>query len=334
MMAGMQRLEPFRLGPILVERPWGGSRLADYGKSLRADTPIGESWELCDLPQAVAPHVDDPSSVVLDGAFAGAHLRTVVADAADALLGPVRATADGRFPLLFKWLDAREHLSVQVHPPADYVTVHPEARLKTESWYVIDAAPGSELYLDVREGTTRADIEAVMGTPAIVPLLGARPAVRGAFHHVPAGLIHALGAGTLVAELQTPSDTTYRIYDWAVEYGRAPRRLHAAESLASIRIAPDEAFSLEPDDAAGVRDFVSNEHYWMREHRLEEQPRELARRPGPTVINVLAGLVTLGGLQLAAGSTAIVPHTASVTQMTGPGAIVLEMGPTAPAPDR
>ena len=77
MMAAMDPLEPFRLKPVLVERPWGGARLAAYGKQLPPDTPIGESWELCDLPQEVAPHVDDPSSTVLDGPYAGARLRTV-----------------------------------------------------------------------------------------------------------------------------------------------------------------------------------------------------------------------------------------------------------------
>ncbi len=114
----MTDLAPFRLAPILVERPWGGRRLADYGKTLPAGAVIGESWELCDLPQHVVPSVDDPSSTVLDGPYAGARLRTVVAEATEALLGPVPPTAEGRFPLLFKLLDAREHLSVQVHPPA------------------------------------------------------------------------------------------------------------------------------------------------------------------------------------------------------------------------
>jgi mannose-6-phosphate isomerase len=322
----MTELEPFRLAPVLVERPWGGQRLAEYGKELPSGVAIGESWELCDLPQEVVPHVDDPSSTVLDGPFAGAKLRTVVAEQPEALLGPVPPTVDGRFPLLFKLLDAREHLSVQVHPHEAYVAAHPEARLKTESWYVVDADPGAVLYLDVVTGTTSDDVEAVMGTPDIVPLLGERLAIPGAFHHVPAGLIHALGAGTFVAEVQTPSDTTFRIYDWAVEYGRAPRQLHPSESMGSIVLDPAEAFSLEAVSDAGVRELVRNDHYWMREHRLDGGSSDLARTSGPIILNVTRGSINVGGLELTKGATAIVPASSSVASFEGRDAVVMEMG--------
>ncbi len=322
----MTELSPFRLAPILVERPWGGSRLAEYGKELPTDTPIGESWELVDLPQHVVPTVDDPSNVVLDGPYAGARLRTVVAEMTEALLGPVSPTADGRFPLLFKLLDAREHLSVQVHPHDAYVAAHPEARLKTESWYIVDADPGAVLYLDVRRGTSVADVEAVMGTTGIVPLLGELPAVPGAFHHVPAGLIHALGAGAFVAEVQTPSDTTFRIYDWAVEYGRAPRQLHPVESMASIRLDPEEAFSLESSSAQGVRELIHGKHYSMREHRIDTGSSDLATGSGPVVLNVTTGSIVLGDLELPRGATAIVPASSSVSAFSGTRAVVMEMG--------
>jgi mannose-6-phosphate isomerase len=324
--SGMPELTPFRLDPVLVERPWGGTRLAGYGKRLPAGVNIGESWELCDLPQDVVPHVDDPSSGVLDGPYAGARLRTVVAERTQDLLGPVAPTKDGRFPLLFKLLDAREHLSVQVHPHEAYVTEHPEARLKTESWYIVDADPGAVLYLDTVEGTTIEEVAAVMGTPGIVRLLGVRPAIPGAFHHVPAGRIHALGAGAFVAEVQTPSDTTYRIYDWSVEYDRARRELHAAESMASIILEPDTAFSLEATDQQGVRELVSTDYYWMREHRVDHGTSELAQTAGPVVLNVTRGSVRLGDLVLATGTTAIVPASSSVASFEGDGAVVMEMG--------
>jgi len=321
----MTELAPFRVGPVLVERPWGGRRLASYGESLPDDAHIGESWALCDLPQEVAPHVDDPSSVVLDGPYAGVRLRTLVLEQQAALLGPVAPTPEGRFPLLFKLLDAQEHLSVQVHPHEAYVAQHPEARLKTESWYIIDADPGAMLYLDVVEGVTLDDVEAAMGSADIVRLLGERPAVPGAFHHVPAGRIHALGAGTFVAEVQTPSDTTYRIYDWAVEYARAPRQLHAAEAMGSIVLEPPAAFSLEPATAPGVRTLVTTDYYWMREHRLDDGASPLADTPGPIVLNVTHGSVTVGDLRLDTGATAVVSASSMVDEISGAG-VVLEMG--------
>ena len=325
-MMGMIELAPFRLDPVLVERPWGGSRLTDYGKTLPPGVNIGESWELCDLPQEVVPHVADPSSTVLDGPYAGAKLRTVVAERTHDLLGPVAPTREGRFPLLFKLLDAREHLSVQVHPHEAYVAAHPQARLKTESWYIVDADPDAVLYLDVRESTTLPEVGEVMGGPGIVPLLGEQPAIPGAFHHVPAGLIHALGAGTFVAEVQTPSDTTFRIYDWALEYGRAPRELHASESMDSIIIGPPAAFSLATTEEQGVRELVTTDYYWMREHRVASGTSELAATPGPVILNVTRGSVRLGELELAKGTTAIVPASSRLSRFTGDGAVVMEMG--------
>jgi len=322
----MTELAPFRLDPVLVERPWGGSRLTDYGKTLPPGVNIGESWELCDLPQEVVPHVDDPSSGVLDGPYAGAKLRAIVAERTQDLLGPVPPTKDGRFPLLFKLLDAREHLSVQVHPHEAYVAEHPDARLKTESWYIVDADPGAVAYIDVADGTTIEDVGEVMGTPGIVPLLGVQPAVPGAFHHVPAGLIHALGAGTFVAEVQTPSDTTFRIYDWAEEYGRAPRQLHAAESMGSIILEPDPAFSLDTAEAQGLRELVTTDYYWMREHRVDSGRGTLADTPGPNILCVTRGTVRLGDLELPMGTTAIVPASSSVSSFAGDGAVVMEMG--------
>ncbi len=322
----MSRLAPFTLQPILVPRPWGGSKLFEYGKDLPADTHIGESWEVADLPQGVAPTVENPSNVVLDGPFAGDRLGDVVLRAEEALLGSVSPTADGRFPMLFKLLDAREHLSVQVHPPAEYVTDHPDARLKTESWYVVEAVEGGVLYLDVEPGVTKHDVDEVLGTGGIVPLLRKVPAVAGAFHHIPAGLIHALGAGTLVAEVQTPSDTTFRIYDWSTEYGRTPRELHTGPAKASIRIDPPEAYSREATTDSSVRDLVSNEHYWMKEHRPDGRG-DLTATAGPVVMNVTAGSLALGEIELTKGSTAIVPASSDVRSFEStPGTVCVEMG--------
>ena len=165
-----------------------------------------------------------------------------------------------------------------------------------------------------------------MGTPGIVPLLGVLPAVPGAFHHVPAGRIHALGAGTFVAEVQTPSDTTYRIYDWAAEYGRAPRQLHAEASMGSIILEQEAAFSLDATEAPGVRELVTTDYYWMREHRVDSGSGELAHTPGPVVLNVTHGSIRLGDLDVPTGTTAVVPASSSVSTFEGDGAVVMEMG--------
>lgn len=316
-------MQPFTMSPVLVERPWGGRRLEAFGKALPDGVSIGESWEVADLPAEVAPTVADPRSRVASGPHQGATLSELIA-LGDDLLGPVAPTAEGRFPLLVKLLDAREHLSVQVHPHAGYVADHPEARLKTESWYVMDAAEAAELYLDVRDGVDADAVRSSLGSQAVVPMLRPVPAVPGAFHHVPAGLIHALGAGVMVAEVQTPSDTTFRIYDWAVEYGRPPRQLHPVESMASIRIHPEDGFSVGRAASRGVRLLCANSHYWIREHRTEGRI-ELGGAPGPRVLMVMSGSLAIDDLELVAGETAIVPASALPAEASATG-VVLEVG--------
>jgi mannose-6-phosphate isomerase len=129
-----------------------------------------------------------------------------------------------------------------------------------------------------------------------------------------------------VAEVQTPSDTTYRLYDWAVEYGRAPRQLHVSESLSSIILDPDAAFSLGDTHEQGVRELVRTDYYWMREHRVEAGWSDLAQTSGPIVLNVTHGTVRLGDLELPKGTTAVVPASSSERAFEGREAVVLEMG--------
>jgi mannose-6-phosphate isomerase len=320
-------MEPFILEPVLVERPWGGRRFERFGRRMPVDENIGESWEVADLPDHVAPTVDDPRSRVATGPLAGASLADLIDRFGSELMGPVAPTEDGRFPLLVKLLDAREHLSVQVHPHERYVAEHPEARLKTESWYVMESDPDASLFLDVRDDISRADVLGVLGTSGITSMLRALPAEQRAFHHVPAGLIHALGAGVMVAEVQSPSDTTFRIYDWAEEYGRAPRQLHTSEAAASIVIRPPGAFSSHPDPGGAGRDLVETPYYWMVEHRAGGSGVRPTGRPGPRVFMIIEGEATIGSHDVTSGSTVVVPasHTLDTLDTTT-GAIILEVG--------
>ena len=323
-------LQPFTLKPVLSARPWGGRRLEKYGKELPAGALIGESWEVADLPDDVVPYIDDPRSRVASGPFAGRSLGDLIAERSDDLLGPIPPTADGRFPLLVKLLDAREHLSVQVHPHAGYVSAHPEARLKAECWYVMEAELGAVMFHGFKPGLSQQQITSKMGTPEIVSTLRAiRPAV-GSFHNVPPGLVHSLGAGLLVAEVQTPSDTTFRLYDWAIEYKREPREIHVAQGAASILLDPGGADSLPPADGRGVRSLTANDHYWIREHRTHTI-LELADLPGPRVMMVMRGGLTIGDLLLGEGGTAIIPACALDTDRAARRpSTILEIGLVGP----
>lgn len=312
--------------PVLSARPWGGRRLEAYGKDLPEGVLIGESWEVADLADDVVPYIDDPRSRVSSGPFSGQSLADLIAGRRDELLGPIAPTEAGRFPLLVKLLDAREHLSVQVHPHRQYVAEHPEARLKTESWYVVAAEAGAAMFYGFKAGLSRKDVAPTIGTPDIVPALHTIHPEPGSFHNVPAGLVHSLGAGLMVAEIQTPSDTTYRLYDWAVEYGREPRQLHAEQGAASILLDPAYAYSLPPAQGRGMRELISNRHYWIREHRTNG-PIDLAAKLGPRVMMVIRGSLQLDDLKLRQGGTAIIPACALGDPVTAKGpSTILEIG--------
>lgn len=237
---GAPPLSPMTFRPMLMEKVWGGDRLSRFGKVVAPGARIGESWELADMASTSASGAGGAAahSVIETGPMAGRTLREAIGVYGHRLLGSARPMAQGgggggAFPLLIKYLDAREDLSVQVHPSPEYARTHPGAHLKTECWYILHAEPGARIYKGVRPGVTREAFESALRSGSgqgVVELLGSVPAVAGECHNLPSGTVHALGAGVLVAEVQTPSDTTFRVYDW----GRTGRELHIEQALACI----------------------------------------------------------------------------------------------------
>lgn len=225
-----------------MPKVWGGDRLARFGKAVKPGDKVGESWELSDLPGTSASGAGGGAvrSVIVNGPLAGKTIHDAIELWGDALLPRAALTPEGNFPLLIKFLDAREDLSVQVHPSPAYAAKHKNAHLKTECWFVLDAKPGSVIYKGVRPGVTREVFESALRTGdgrGVVELLEAVPAVVGECHNLPSGTVHALGAGVLVAEVQTPSDTTFRVYDW----GRTGRELHIEQAMECIEWGPAPA---------------------------------------------------------------------------------------------
>lgn len=217
---------------IYKERIWGGRNIERlFGKPLPPNVKIGESWELADLP--------DDKSVANVGPAAGRNVAELIRDWGDDLLGPAKLDA-GQFPLLVKILDAQESLSLQVHPDYEMARrLGGGARAKYEGWYVIDAKPGAFLYCGMKPGTTPEMARRAIAEGTLENLLITLPVQKGDFFYLPGGTVHALGAGILVAEVQTPSDTTYRLFDWNrvdAKTGK-PRDLHVEQGIAATRFA-------------------------------------------------------------------------------------------------
>lgn len=297
---------PIVFEPVLMPKVWGGARLRAFGKKFKDNEAIGESWELADLASTSASGAGGGGqrSVILNGSLKGKSIHDAIALWGDALLPAKQLAGGSSFPLLIKFLDAREDLSVQVHPSPAYAKAHAGAFLKTECWTILAAEPGAKLYKGVKPGVTRAAFEAELrkGDGAgVVAMLEAVPAVVGECHNLPSGTVHALGAGVLVAEVQTPSDTTYRVYDW----GRKGRELHIAQAMECIEWGP----APRPVNLA-AGEVLSTEYFVVSQKRL--RAGEIVDAPKGAVLMVLEGSgammrIAEEAVPMALGATAFVP---------------------------
>ena len=228
-------LYPLTFRPLLKERIWGGRNLERlYDKPLPPEKPIGESWEISDRPGGDV-------SVIANGPLAGKDLHWLMQQHRADLLGntataatPADGTAADRFPLLIKILDARDTLSLQVHPPPDRA-IELKGEPKTELWYVAHAEPGAELFVGLKRGVTRQQFEKKIASGTVAECFHSIKVKAGDTMFLPSGRVHALGGGLVIFEIQQNSDTTYRVFDWnRVGLDGKPRELHVEQSLASI----------------------------------------------------------------------------------------------------
>lgn len=233
---------PVHFREIFKPKVWGGRRMEQVlGKRLPPNKPIGESWEVSDHPNGV--------SSVDEGELAGTTLRALV-EADEAGLVGRRGVLEvgGRFPLLFKFIDATEYLSVQVHPDDAYAAGHEKGDPgKSEAWYILYAEPGARIGIGLTGRMTREEFAEAVESGAADELLRFIDVKRGDVIDIPAGTLHALGPGIVLAEIQQNSDATYRVFDW----GRAgldgkPRDLHIEKALDVIDFGMIDAAPAKP----------------------------------------------------------------------------------------
>jgi mannose-6-phosphate isomerase len=291
--------QPLTFRPLYMERVWGGRRLAEkFGRALPAGAPIGESWELVDR--------EDAQSVVENGPLAGKTLHELWTTLREPVFG--RVADSPRFPLLAKILDARETLSVQVHPPANLA-----AKLKgepnTEMWFLLDSEPGAELFAGFRRGTTRAEFELALKEGRAADLLHRLPVRAGDAIFIPSGRCHAIGAGCFIVEMQQNSDTTYRVFDWnRVGLDSKPRPLHLRESLLSIDFTDHEPTLAQREGESVVKCAYFKVGHWALDHARADTSA------GCAIFTVLSGGLTCGGCNFRSGDFFLLP--ASTTNRT------------------
>lgn len=236
-------LYPLKFDNLFKERIWGGRNLQTYlDKPLPpGDDPIGESWEISD-------HRSD-SSVVANGVYKGRNLSQLrEAFGADLVGQHGLELGRNQVPLLIKFLDAQDVLSVQVHPDDDYANKNENGELgKTEMWYIIRAEPGAKIISGLKTGTTRESLQQAIDENRIEETLQEIEVKTGEVYFTPAGQVHAIGPGNLICEVQQNSDVTYRLYDWnRKDANGQSRELHIQKSLDVINYGSENNPRMEP----------------------------------------------------------------------------------------
>ena len=309
-------LYPLTFHPIFKERVWGGRNLERlYQKNLPMGAPIGESWEISDRPGDV--------SVVANGPLAGKNLHWLMENHARELLGNAKPAAGNRFPLLCKILDAREKLSLQVHPPANKAAAL-GGEPKTEMWFIADAAPGAELFAGLERGVTRTQFEKKIQAGEVAECFHRIPVQAGDAMFLPSGRVHAIGAGLVLFEIQQNSDTTYRVFDWnRVGLDSKPRELHVVQSLASIDFSDFEPKLVETkfavDGKIQRRVLVNHPLFIVEAWQLKSGESGSLKPKKLQIVAVTGGRVEINSgaisMSLAAGQFCLIPANLKGTEI-------------------
>lgn len=225
----MAELYPLKFETVLREKVWGGNALVNkYNKKPPTSSLIGESWEI----SAVA----DNQSVICNGFLAGNNIEEIIEVYMGDITGdPIYEKFGNEFPLLIKFIEAKEDLSIQVHPGNKLAKERHNAYGKTEMWYILECERGAKIYTGFKKGVTREMYEKAIGEGNVQELLNTEISEPGAAFFTPAGRVHALGAGNVLVEIQQTSDITYRIFDWNRKgKGKEKRELHTDLAIDAI----------------------------------------------------------------------------------------------------
>ncbi len=309
----MPNLLPLRFKPILREYLWGGRRLgSELGKPIGAGDHGAESWEIVD-------HGAD-QSVVATGPWAGKTLHDMVTEHGKELFGrhdPLR-----QFPLLFKFLDACQVLSVQVHPnDAQGARLDPPDLGKTEAWVVLAADPGATIYAGLNEGVDRDELARAVEAGACERCLHSITPRVGDCILIEAGTVHALGGGLLIAEIQQASDTTFRLFDWnRVDKNGRPRPLHIRQALdiTNYERGPVDPRPPQPTERPGVERLIACDKFILDRWR-PDRAAKLVTNDGFHILTAIEGEVIVATDEtsdtLRRGDTLLIPACCKQVQI-------------------
>jgi mannose-6-phosphate isomerase len=315
-------LYPLLLDRHLSPRLWGGERLRDFLNldKLPFDDPLGESWQV---------YADNK---ILNGFYAGNTLQTVAETLGEALLGRASTQRYGtKVPLLAKFIDAKDKLSIQVHPDDTYARLREASSGhlgKTEAWFILEAEPGASIVWGFKETLSKDAIREAIRTGKLEQFLNVVPVQSGDVIFNPAGTVHAVGAGVLLYEIQQSSDLTYRLYDYQRRGSDgALRELHIEKALDVAHLSAGERAKLWPKEQNdGWQTLVDSEYFVLDEREVTAE-LELATTPSSLeILTVYQGSITLrqGKWQapLTQGTSVVLPAALGCYTLNGAGRVL------------
>lgn len=308
---------PFKFVPYLKSVLWGGEKIAPYKGIATDQQAIGESWEISGVP--------GHESVVAEGPDKGLTLPELIQKYGASLVGQKVLDRFGTtFPLLIKLIDARKDLSVQVHPDDALAKLRHDSLGKTEMWYIVDAEPGAKIYAGLSAQITPDDYSRLVDEKKIMDVIAAHDSHPGDLFFLPAGRIHAIGAGNLLAEIQETSDITYRVYDFDRRDANGnPRELHTelAKDAIDYTVHPDYKSSYDRT-AVGEVPLIACDYFDVKLVKAQGGRQPIAKSGDSfMVVMCLDGecVVDADGAAIAMrrGETALVPAAAASVAATG-----------------
>ena len=276
---------PLKFKPIFKERLWGGTKLASFlGKPVSGDT-VGESWELSGVPGDL--------SVVANGPYAGKTLKDLVEGHGEALMGKRVLDRFGtEFPILIKFIDARQDLSIQLHPGDALARKRHNSFGKTEMWYIMEAEPGAELIIGFNRDVSREEYQQALGGGKLLELLHYEPVQEGDAFFINSGKIHAIGGGILLAEIQQSSDVTYRVYDFDRRDAQGNlRELHTDLALDAMDYRKRDDFRIEYPREKNLENPMVDSAYFKTTFIELDRPMHLSFDP----LETFRAYVCVGG---------------------------------------
>ncbi len=294
---------PLKFKPILKERIWGGEKLVKFLNKKSTKQNIGESWELSD--------VEGDTSIVSNGALKGQNLKKLIKDYKQELIGSkVYKEFGNKFPLLIKFIDAKEALSIQLHPNDELAQKRHNSFGKTEMWYIMDAEKDAELIVGFKNDSNKKEYVKHLENKSLLEILNVDKVKKGDVYFIPTGRVHAIGAGVVLAEIQQTSDITYRVYDWDRQDANGNyRELHTDLALDAIDYKAQNQYNTNYTEAVNKQSNIIDCQYFTTNSLPVNGVVKIDHNDKDSFVICMCvdGNVTINDVEVKQGETVLIP---------------------------